>query len=150
MPHPIRGLAEFAGVKLGAAGVSTALHTYTVPANTLSADGTRIAFEYAGSFKNVAGIQLILKLGNTTLIDSGSITPAATGFVVRGRVFRSAKALQMAYCELLYTGASVFKVINNGAENLLTNLDLILSGLGTSLGDVELDAAVVELGGADA
>src|SRR5262249_41130376 len=70
-------------------GVETDLHSYTIPANTLSIDGESIAFKCAGTCEAVPMV-FRAYLGGSLIFDSGTLAAFtdATNWDFRGWIIR--------------------------------------------------------------
>ncbi len=106
------------------------LASYSVPANTLSANGMSLWFEAWGTLANntnskVIRVRFTAGSGTTQVFAANAVTTAAGGFAwtLRGRVIRTGAATQKAHATIVYGAATV--VPQAGST---TALDQTLSG----------------------
>jgi hypothetical protein len=88
------------------------LWTFTVPANTLNADGTAIWGEAAGTFAaNTNNKTLRVKFGSTTILDAGGDTPAknAGNWVLQWKIKRIGSSSQKVWGQVM--------IVPNGSAN---------------------------------
>lgn len=118
-------------------GVDT-LQTYSVPANTLAANGDAIPFLYTGSFANNANTKrLILTYGATTLLDTGALAFPFTSWRLEGHVVRTGAATQKFYGKLSAgEGQAAIHLSGTAAETLSGAVTLLLTGEATDTNDV--------------
>lgn len=124
-------------------GVDT-LQTYSVPANTLAANGDAIAFRFSGVFADTANAkQIVLKFGATTIVETRNDTAYGSGgptwWRLVGTIIRTGAATQK--CEAVFTfdgfdntGPIVRYVA--AAETLSGAVTLLLTGEGVDNNDI--------------
>lgn len=135
---------EYVGHDLGShsntLAVETTLTSTTVGANTLTTNGDSLEFYAAGTFAATAATkQLRIKLGGTTLFDSGALAvTAALDWVLTGSVLRSGASAQKACFVLKINDATVHSVTDysTGTESWGSNLNLVLTGQATNNADI--------------
>lgn len=125
------------------------LMSYSVPANTLSANGASLWFEASGSTANNANNKTLkIKLGATTLFDSGALTfSAGSKWAIRGRIIRTGAATQH-YFHLLTSDSAAWdtaRAVDNSApaETLSGALTLQFTGEATSNDDIVQETLLV-------
>lgn len=125
------------------AATKTTLFTYTVPADTLSADGACLEFMASGSISGSANTnkRITVEFGATTLLDTtGSAGSFAFDWTLRGTVIRSGATSQKCEASLSYAtnGDTPTQVQNYiaAAETLSGAVVLKVTGNGTSANDV--------------
>lgn len=125
------------------------LWTYSLPANTLSADGHGVRITAWGSFAANANVKTVrVKFGATTLQPSSDIATAPSGRAWRfvGEVARTGASTQVGSHLLSIAGLAVTQVVATPAENTATAITLAVTGQnGTaSAGDIVLNYVMVE------
>jgi len=128
--------------KSNSAGVLTLLDSYTLPANGLAVEGDSIDFEYQGQFDTVAGLQVVIKFGGTTVFDSGSITATKRGWLITGRVYRTGAASQKIIVQFV-SGDLQDVLVSQTIKDMSVANDLELYGLGTLEGECSTETCIV-------
>ena len=116
------------------------LMTYTLPANTLGANGDYIEFYMHFYFaSNVNTKEIILFLGGTDFYTTGDSPENGGSLLLKGTIVRTASNAQLITIEQLGSEGSGFatkSVYAIGSENLTTNLVIKATGSATSNDDV--------------
>jgi hypothetical protein len=121
------------------AGVETNLTSYTILANSLSADLMYLEAEAFGIFAaNANNKRVKLKFGTTTLLDTGSIAANAGSWSIKARIIRSGASAQKCIATIVSDNALAIDsaTYTLGAEDLTTNLALFCTGEGVAGSDV--------------
>lgn len=112
------------------------LHSYTIPANMLNADGQSIEVEaVVACAANGNNKQVKLKYGATTIADSGVIAQNGGSMVLRARITRTAAATQRAL-GTVSASTYVAPLFTTPAETLSGTVVLKLTGEGTDTNDL--------------
>jgi len=117
-------------------GVDT-LQTYSVAANTLSANGDVIAFRYTGSFANTVNTkQIILTFGATTLLDTGALGFPFADWRIEGEIVRTGAATQKI-STVMFCGEGQATLVKQttAAETLSGAVTLLLTAEATDDSD---------------
>lgn len=113
----------------------------TLFAGILGLNGDRLHVHAWGTFANNANAkQVLLVLGSTTLLDSGSsVAFVNTPWELRATIIRKTSTSQEVLATFWVNGALVANVMTRTAatENLATNLTLKLQAAGTSNDDIQ-------------
>lgn len=129
------------------------LMSYTLPANTLTANGKGIRVTaYFRNANNADTKTIRTKFGATTLDTVADATASAgMNVVVRAMIIRTGAATQIAFCETLVIqatgGASVTRASmtrTTPGETLSGTVVLQFTGQGTNDNDIQQDVLVVE------
>ena len=113
------------------------LHTYTVPAASLAADGDRIKYEAYLSFAaNGNNKRVRAYFGSTVILDTGTVTYNNLTAWCELTVIRTGAATQTCFARLF--GASVTTIVANtsASETLANALAIRLTGEATSNDDI--------------
>jgi hypothetical protein len=120
------------------------LHSYTIPASVLSADGQSIEVEaVVACAANANNKQVRLKYGATTIADSGVVAQNGGSMVLRARITRTAAATQRAL-GTVQAAAHVASLYTTPAETLSGTVVLKLTGEGTSTDDLISKVTVIK------
>lgn len=131
-----------------ASSVDSALNTFTLGAASFSRDGDSIQFEFWGTFGGDTGVQITLKAGTSTLMDTDVIDPGADGWVIRGRFIRTSSTSQKCYASFITDGSGLSTVfISDTTFNMGSAITFTLNGLGVAVDDLKLNGVYYTLSG---
>jgi len=117
----------------------TDLYTKQLNFNTLTEVGQSIQIFATGKTNaNANNKRFKLKLGTTTLFDSGNVAANDKDWTFVGEVIANGDTGQIAYGQFTYDGSSSIVRTETGAEDLGTTLDLTLTGQGGASDDISL------------
>lgn len=127
------------------------LITYSVPANTLVADGEYIHFKMGGTFAaSINNKRIRVKLGATTLFDTGALAITAAGdWSLEGHIIRTGSATQKCWLEYSSSQTALAASADyvDATEDLTTILVLKATGEATANDDIIQKAMITEKGG---
>lgn len=119
------------------------LHTYTLPASTLSADGQSVEFEYLMTFATgMASKRVRVYFGSTTIYDSTAMTQSGGAMRIQGRITRTGAATQVCTVTLSNVTASTFASVMTytaATETLSGALTLKATGESAGMGTADND-----------
>lgn len=148
---PIIGVHEtpVGGTVTADLGADTDLHLFDIPAGALSAYGDSLEFEYLCELNNADASHLLLKVGTTTIFDSGTIAASGNFIVLRGRIIidSAAASSAIAYGNFM-NGAGLltfFTIV--AATDFTAEQPLLLHGTSVADADLACLAAVINFRG---
>jgi len=114
------------------------LQTYSVPANTLTANGDQLVFHAAGTFGNTANnMTLTAKFGATTLVTAGPNLYQNAAWEISGRVVRTGAATQKCFARIsIGEGHAQVLTYTTAAETLSGAVTFLITGEGTDDNDI--------------
>lgn len=126
----------------------TTLHSYTLPANALGANGDSVRIRSFGFFAANANSKVLkIKLGGV-LIHSTAGSHNGESWVIDAEIFREALGAQKAIAKIHFTSSGATTVMLSGSDTLtldLTANQLIeITGQGSASGDVIAWATKIE------
>lgn len=147
----IGGVIEVNTTQVGNVGTGEDdLMTFSVPANSLSANGDFVRFYVHGSIANSVNAKRVkVKFGATTFFDTGAAgipISAAFDFTITGLVIRTGAATQLAYAYMNTANGTLASYVGSGtpAETLSGAITLKLTGEATANDDIVQKSFVVE------
>lgn len=115
----------------------TTMQEFQIDFNTLSNVGTSIQIVAAGkTAANANNKTYKVKLGSTTLFDSGAIALNDKDWTFRGEIVANGSTSQIFYGEFCSDGSSPIVQTITATEDLGTNLTVEFTGQGTATGDI--------------
>lgn len=132
----ITPLADFFSITNNTGTSETDLQSYTVPTNTLDANGEKITYEVSGLFNDATSTPRIrLYFGGTNIFDSGVLTISATGsWQARVVLTRSSSSLCMATTTFTATNTTSPPVNVTSISSFNFATTNILKSTGTATG----------------
>lgn len=121
------------------------LSSYSVPANTLSANGMSLWFEASGTCAanlNAKTLRVRFGTSGTSQILSATVTGSGGGGVwsLRGRVIRTGAATQKGYCMLVGTNITAVSGVATGLNQTLSGaVTLEVTGEAVSNNDIVIE-----------
>ena len=116
----------------------TTMQEFQIDFNTLSNVGTSIQIVAAGkTAANGNNKRYKVKLGSTTLFDSGNVALNNKDWTFRGEIIANGSTSQIFYGEFCSNGASPIVTTTTASEDLGTNLVVTFTGQGTTTGDIQ-------------
>lgn len=116
----------------------TTMASFQLNFNTLTEIGQSIMITACGkTAANGNNKTFKLKLGSTTLFDSGALALNDKDWTFRGEIIGNGSASQIFYGEFCSNGSSPVVVTTTGSEDLGTNLTVAFTGTGTTTGDIQ-------------
>lgn len=147
----IGGIIEVNTTQVGNVGTGEDdLMTFSVPANSLSANGDFLRFYVHGSIaNNINAKRVKVKFGATTFFDTGAAgipISAAFDFTITGLVIRTGATTQLAYAYMNTSNGTLASYVGSGtpAETLSGAITLKLTGEATTNDDIVQKSFVVE------
>jgi hypothetical protein len=131
-----------AGTNSSTAAVETTLRTITVPANTLSTDGSAIQIDCVGQFGaniNIKDLKVYLD-GNLIGQNIYTLTPNGVDFRITASITRSSSSIAKCGVSMdIAGGVSEANFAQVGSLNLTaTSYDITITGLGAGASDVNV------------
>lgn len=121
------------------AGSETDLMTFQLNFNTLTETGQSLRITGAGKTgANANNKRFKIKLGSTTIFDSGSVAWNDKDFQFYCEIVCNGSASQINTTQFIADGSAVIVTTDTSSEDLGTNLDIVFTGEGTSASDVSL------------
>lgn len=116
----------------------TDLHSTTIDANSLAADGDAIEFLFGLSTAANANNKTIkIVFGATTIYDSTAIAANGVDVVLKGIIYRTGATTQIAFTEMNASGGYTNKPVRAApSETLSSSSVLKVTGQGTSTNDI--------------
>lgn len=116
----------------------TTMQEFQIDFNTLSNIGSSIQILAAGkTAANGNNKRYRVKLGSTTLFDSGNVALNDKDWTFRGEIVANGSTSQIFYGEFCSNGASPIVTTTTATEDLGTNLTVAFTGQGTTTGDIQ-------------
>lgn len=124
----------------------TDLHSVTIDANSLAADGDEIRFTMGFmAAANANGKTIKVKFGATTIFDSTSIAANNVAVLIKGVIYRTGAATQVAFTEISAGGGYTMNVTRAApTETLSSSSVLKATGQATSTADITQYLTVLE------
>lgn len=137
-----------ASTNSSSAGTETTLRTITVPANTLSTDGSSIQVDCYGDFAANANAKTLRIKFNGTTIDSNVFTASPNGvrFQAHLNVSRSSNTIAKCTGSIMINGAvTEVDFVQVGSLDLAaTSYDITITGQGTGASDVNVYSSIAK------
>lgn len=124
------------------------LMSYSVPANSMSANGASIWFEASGAIAGTAATKrLRVVWGSTTFLDTSTSIPTSTALIwhLRGRIIRTGASAQKCYAALTLDSATFpgTAAYDTASESLSGAVALKVTGEATNNDDIVQETMVV-------
>ena len=126
--------------------LETTFYTHKINYNTLTEIGQSYLIFAAGkTAANGNNKTFKLKLGSTTLFDSGAVASNDKDWTFFGELICNGATAQIFYGNMCYDGSSPIIRTETASEDFGTSLDLVFTGQGTTDGDISLYYAKAQL-----
>jgi hypothetical protein len=117
------------------------LHTYTVTAGKLAADGDSVLLQTSGQTASATG-QIRAKFGATTIVDTGAISFSGRDWILTCRVIRTSATTQRSDCAIVADGLIWIAQYATPGETLSGTVAFTVTGEATSNDDIVARASI--------
>lgn len=135
-PIPLRVNVDTSTVGNGA-GAETTLHTYTLPGNSLDADGDTVVYNSAGTIANNANAKVIkFEFGATSVTVFSDTGYANSVWQMDVFVTRTSATAQVIYIRLWREAGTIVNLTTTAAETMSGNIVIRCRGNGAGASDI--------------